>query len=70
MSMPPSLIGDPVAFLPVPAPQTALVAVAVPEPSGPALPAHETTISATSAMMPNATPTLIFIDLIRSPLSL
>ena len=39
MSMPPSLIGVPVAFLPVPLPQTDFVADAVPEPTGPAAPA-------------------------------
>ena len=33
MSIPPSLIGVPVAFLPVPLPQTDFVADAVPEPT-------------------------------------
>jgi hypothetical protein len=34
MSMPPSLIGRPLAFLPVPRPQTDFVADALPEPMG------------------------------------
>ena len=34
MSIPPSLIGAPVAFLPVPRPQTDFVADALPEPTG------------------------------------
>ena len=70
MSIPPSLIGVPLAFLPVPAPQTDFFADAVPEPTGPALPAHETaTVSASRATIVDATPTLNLIDLIRSPLS-
>ena len=39
MPIPPSLIGLPVAFLPVPMPQTDFVADAVPEPTGAAAPA-------------------------------
>ena len=38
MSIPPILIGVPVAFLPVPLPQTDFVADAVPEPTGAAVP--------------------------------
>ena len=69
MSMPPSLIGVPVAFLPVPAPQTAFFADAVPDPTGPALFASETaTVSATTATIVDAALTLNLIDLIRSPL--
>src|SRR5436189_607177 len=38
MSLPPILIGEPVAFLPVPLPHTLFVADAVPDPTGPAAP--------------------------------
>ena len=69
MSMPPSLIGVPVAFLPVPLPHTECVADAVPEPTGaalPAAPAHAASISAATAQTAHAMPMLIFVDLIRS----
>ena len=69
MSIPPSLIGLPVAFLPVPAPHTDFVADAVPEPTAPAAPAPETHMADVSAARQPAahtTPSLIFIDLIRS----
>src|SRR5471032_3375735 len=65
MSIPPSLIGLPVAFLPVPRPQTDLVADAVPEPTGPAPVAHAVIISARRPQAAHATPILIFVDLIR-----
>src|SRR5665647_3365910 len=69
MSFPPGLIGVPVAFLPVPMPQTAFFADAVPEPTGGAVPAavaHAVSISATRPLAAHATPSLVFIDLIRS----
>ena len=72
MAMPPSLIGVPVAFLPVPLPQTAFVADAVPEPTTAALaevPAPmDTAVTSTASRLPtaHATPTLIFVDLISS----
>src|SRR3954451_22330444 len=56
MSIPPSLIGFPVAFLPVPLPQTAFVAEAVPEPTGPALFASAATNMATAATAARARP--------------
>ena len=68
MSIPPILIGLPVAFLPVPMPQTDFVADAVPEPTGAAAPApvahrgrqrHQ-------AAATHTTLSLIFVDLIRS----
>jgi hypothetical protein len=43
-----------------------LVADAVPEPTGPAPVAHVVSISATTALAAQATPILIFVDLIRS----
>ncbi len=70
MSRPPILIGDPVAFFPVPAPHTLLVADAVPEPTGAtalsAPVANAVSISARRALMAHATPILILVDLIRS----
>src|SRR5438034_7722900 len=67
MSMPPILIGEPVAFLPVPRPQTDFVADAVPEPTGAdaavlAPVAQLATISARPAAAAHATPILIFLD--------
>src|SRR2546421_9759843 len=72
MSIPPSLIGFPVAFLPVPLPQTAFVADAVPEPTGPAAPlAQAASSSARTLAAMHATPMFVFVDLIRgSPQSL
>ena len=66
MSIPSILIGAPVAFLPVPIPQTDFFADAVPEPTGPAAPAHAVSIRATRALAAHAKPILIFVDLIRS----
>src|SRR5665213_789584 len=69
MSIPPSLTGDPVAFLPVPIPQTAFDADALPEPRGPEPVAHVAIISAATPVARQAAPILIFVDLIRfSPL--
>ena len=70
MSMPPSLIGAPVAFLPVPLPQTDLVADAVPEPTSGAVVAPVAQAAGRSARtLPaaSARPILIFVDLIRFP---
>src|SRR3954447_24987686 len=72
MPMPPSLIGLPVAFLPVPLPQTDFVADAVPEPTTGALgapTAQAASPSATTLLAANARPSLIFVDLIRSLLA-
>ena len=69
MSIPPILIGVPVAFLPVPAPQTDFVADAVPEPTGAGragADAHMADVSAARRPAAHTTPSLIFIDLIRS----
>ena len=70
MSIPPSLIGLPVAFLPVPAPQTDFVAEALPEPTAavdcapaPVANAADSTSRPATAHM---TLSLIFVDLIRS----
>ena len=63
MAMPPSLIGAPVAFLPVPFPHTLFVAEALPDPTGvaaldpPAPVASAVAASATSALAVTATPT-------------
>ncbi len=63
MAMPPSLMGAPVAFLPVPSPHTLFVAEALPEPTGvawldPAAPvASAVATSATIALATTATPT-------------
>src|SRR5213078_1551357 len=68
MSMPPSLMGVPVAFLPVPLPQTDFVADAVPEPTVPALcapEAHAASESTIRLLAAHTTPTLIFVDRIR-----
>src|SRR5262249_50204326 len=68
MSMPPILIGAPVAFLPVPRPQTDFVADALPAPTGPAAPAPIARAArANTRRLPaaDATPLLIFVDLIR-----
>jgi hypothetical protein len=64
------LIGLPVAFLPVPAPQTDFVAEAVPEPTGavavaPA-PVANAVASTTRPAATHMTLSLIFVDLIRS----
>ena len=68
MPIPPSLIGLPVAFLPVPMPQTDFVADAVPEPTGAAAPAPPAHPTDSASMLPatHRTPNLIFVDLIRS----
>src|SRR5206468_7558690 len=70
MSMPPILIGDPVAFLPVPLPQTLFVAEGVPDPTGPAAPdplaAHAATNRPTRQLTARALPS--FFDLIPSSL--
>ena len=70
MSMPPSLIGVPVAFFPVPIPQMLCVAEAVPEPTGPAaltwraLPAQAAAAIATMQTAASPARILIFLDLI------
>ena len=69
MSIPPSFIGVPVAFLPVPLPQTDFVADAVPDPTVPAAPAPvamvaSISISARTPMAAPAIPILILVDLI------
>jgi hypothetical protein len=67
-------MGAPVAFLPVPAPQTDLVADAVPEPTTCAVPAPMDAVEPIAAVVAisarrltaaAATPILIFVDLIR-----
>src|SRR6476620_3376561 len=70
MSIPPSLIGAPVAFLPVPLPQTDLVADAVAEPTSSAVVApvaQAASSSATRLLAANTRPILIFVDRIRYP---
>src|SRR4249919_2533769 len=66
MAMPPSLIGLPVAFLPVPRPQTLFFADAVPEPTiclfEPV--AHAVIDRATTLPTITAIPTLCFFGLI------
>ena len=74
MLIPPSLIGVPVAFLPVPLPQTAVAvaADAAVEPTGAAVSAvpapMDTAVTSTARRLAaaHATPTLIFVDLISS----
>ena len=65
MSMPPILIGLPVAFLPVPRPQTDFVADAVPEPTVavPAPVAQPASISARTHTPAATTPIMVFVDL-------
>src|SRR6478672_4174943 len=76
MSMPPSLIGRPVAFLPVPRPQTDFVADALPEPTGaaardvPAPDAQPASISARTPVTAHATPIVIFVDLMNPSVEL
>jgi hypothetical protein len=68
----PILIGAPVAFLPVPLPQTLFLADAFPDPTGPAVPAapappvSAVSSSAVVAMVAPTTPILIVFDLISS----
>ena len=64
MSMPPILIGRPVAFLPVPRPQTDFVADALPDPTGAvcAPAAQPASISAITQALAAATPIIVFID--------
>jgi hypothetical protein len=70
MSSPPSLIGEPVAFLPVPLPQTLFVADAVPDPTGPAawtwraLAAHAASTIAVVQTPASPKRILVFLDLI------
>src|SRR5215467_9201574 len=67
----PILIGAPVAFLPVPIPQTAFVALALPDPTTPAdvlAPAPIAATAASTAIVPTAaraTPAVTFLDLIH-----
>jgi hypothetical protein len=67
----PILIGAPVAFLPVPIPQTAFVALALPDPTGAAdvlAPALIAATAASRAIAPTAataTPAVTFLDLIH-----
>src|SRR6476661_8752511 len=65
MSIPPSLIGAPVAFLPVPLPQTAFVADAVPEPTGPAPTAQLVSTRASMPVSTHARPIFVLLDLIE-----
>src|SRR5262245_14992445 len=69
MSMPPSLIGAPVAFLPVPLPQTAFAPDAV-EPTGAAgfAPASAVSVNARAPTAAHATPILTLVDLIVPPM--
>ncbi len=66
MSIPPILIGRPVAFLPVPSPQTDFVADALPDPTGAvavlAPVAQPVTISARTQIAAR-TPMIVFVDL-------
>src|SRR5262249_56966389 len=67
----PSLIGAPVAFLPVPMPQTAFAALALPDPTTPAdvfAPAPIAATAASTVIVPTAaraTPAVTFLDLIH-----
>src|SRR5436190_8556045 len=72
MSRPSILIGAPVAFLPVPLPQTDFVADAVPEPTAGAVgapTAQAARLSAPTLLAAIARPSLIFVDPIRSLLA-
>ena len=67
MLSPPILIGAPVAFLPVPMPQTLFVADALPDPTGPAAPdalAATATASKTMARLAARALPIRFLDLI------
>src|SRR5262245_53074034 len=68
MSIPPILIGRPVAFLPVPRPQIDFDADALPDPTGAvavfAPVAQPAVISARAQTVAPTTPTMIFVDLI------
>src|SRR5215510_15025218 len=66
MSIPPILIGRPVAFFPVPRPQTDLEADALPAPTGVAVRAPVAQPARVSAKTQTAptTPTVILVDLI------
>src|SRR6476619_3507518 len=71
MAMPPSLIGLPVAFLPVPSPQTLLVAEAVPDPTaapGDWLAPVASAANSSAETLPAAiaTTAISFLDLIPS----
>src|SRR6187455_765302 len=63
MSMPPSLIGVPVAFLPVPRPQTDFFADALPDPTGACAPvAQPASIKASRHAPAAAPPIIVFVD--------
>src|SRR4029078_7524954 len=63
MSMPPSLIGVPVAFLPVPRPQMDFVAEALPDPTGACAPvAQPASIRASRHAPAAAPPIIVFVD--------
>src|SRR5512134_1035448 len=73
----PILIGAPVAFLPVPRPQTDFVADALPEPTTgvaaldvPAPAAQPASISARTTVVAEATPIVIFVDLMNPSVEL
>src|SRR5262245_47754063 len=74
VTRPPTLIGAPVAFFPVPRPQTLLVAVCFPDPIGaaapPAPPASAVTSIAARPLTASATAILSFLELIPPPCSL
>src|SRR5262245_56257772 len=74
VTRPPTLIGAPVAFFPVPRPQTLLVAVCFPAPIGaaapPAPPARAVTSAAARPLTASVTAILSFVELIRPPCSL
>ncbi len=59
MSMPPSLIGVPVAFLPVPRPQTDFFADALPDPTGACAPVAQPASIRASRHAPTAAPPII-----------
>src|SRR3990172_6019389 len=70
VTRPPILIGAPVAFLPVPRPQTLFVAVCFPDPTGACPPAPVAmTVTSAAARPPTAreTTTLNFLELILPP---
>src|SRR6478735_10333332 len=63
MSIPPTLIGLPVAFFPVPSPQTDFVADALPDPTGACAPvAHPASMSARTLAPAAATPIIVLFD--------
>src|ERR1044072_5395866 len=71
MSMPPILIGAPVAFFPVPSPHTDLVADALPDPTGACAPvAQPASIRASRHAPAAAPPIIVFVDRMAPPFDL